>query len=153
MEYNGIEYIKVNNINHNLVLLADKWPPANLYNILNTKTNQVFFENGVRFLRKDSKDIFVYSPINSTEYNYINYKGKILVPGEYFTSLSGFYKGFAIVHKDHLGCNIINTQGEYVFNMWFNYIWKENNSDIYLATINRNECILDVYSRKIYIKI
>lgn len=152
MEYNGVEYIKVNNINHNLVLLADKWPPANLYNILNTKTNQVFFENGVQSIIKSGNNIFCYSLIN-TGFNFINYKGKILFPGEYFKFPSKFYRGFAIVYKENLGYNIINTQGEYIFNMWFKYIRKVYNSDIYLATINENECILEVYSRKIYIRI
>ena len=152
MEYNGIEYIKVNNINRNLVLLADKWPPANLYNILNTKTNQVFFENGIQSLIKAGNNIFCYSLIN-TGFNFINYKGKILVPGEYFKFPSKFYRGFAIVYKDNLGYNIINTQGEYIFNIWFNHILRKHNSDIYSATINGNKCILDVFSRKIYIKI
>ena len=153
MEYNGIKYIKINNINRNLVLLADQWPPTNLYNILNTKTNKVFFENGVQSLIKAGNNIFCYSQINGYGFNYINYKGKILVPGEYFQFPSKFYRGFAIVYKDNLGYNIINTQGEYIFNMWFNRILREYNSDIYLATINENKCILDVFSRKIYIKI
>ena len=37
--------------------------------------------------------------------------------------------------------------------MWFTYIWREGNSDIYFAIINGNKYVLDVYSRKIYIRI
>lgn len=114
-------------------------------NILDIKTNKMLFENDVLNILSPKYGWIKY--FDNDKVNFINTKGKILYPNG-FKTCSSFYKGFAIVYKENLGYNIINTQGEYIFNMWFKYIRKVYNSDIYLATINENECILDVYCKK-----
>lgn len=54
-------------------------------------------------------------------WNYIDRKGALLSPSEWFSIVSDFIEGFGIVcsRKHNDGCNFINTKGEIISPRWF----------------------------------
>ena len=48
------------------------------------------------------------------EFNYINTKGELISPGLWFDECENFENGLAKVHKEHLGDNWLNMNGELV---------------------------------------
>lgn len=123
-------------------------PENNKRNILDIKTNKMFFEDGVLNISSPKYNWIRY--FYNDKVNFINTKGKILYP-DGFKTCSSFYKGFAYISLDNYAYNMINTKGEFIFNMWFGSITPFSyKGNIYYAELNNTKYFLNPDKKEIY---
>src|SRR5574343_463483 len=70
----------------------------------------------------DFYDGFARCRINNKGWNWLNEKGEIILPNQWFDEVNYFYKGFATCKINNKGYNWINEKGEIISpNQWFDY--------------------------------
>lgn len=123
-------------------------PENNKRNILDIKTNKMFFKDGVWSISFPKYNWIRYFYNNKV--NFINTKGKILYP-DGFKTCSYFYKGFAFISLENYTYNIIDTKGKFIFNTWFDDIKLFSyESNIYYAELNNTKYLLNPSKKEVY---